>query len=190
MTPTAEVLLAPRSRTPKVKPARAPRATERAYRIPTAWGDWYVAFSDLGLRELALPGTGRGKGATGLEPLAGQEGELGARVLNALKKRLEGKRVDLPWEAFDLSGRPPFYTKIWRAMHAIPHGAVKSYGDLAREAGSPRAVRAAGSACGGNPIVLFLPCHRVVSSTGPGGFGCGLEWKKKLLALEGYALEA
>ncbi|MBE7462613.1 MAG: MGMT family protein [Planctomycetes bacterium] len=73
-------------------------------------------------------------------------------------------------------------------MQRIPFGEVRTYGDLARAAGSPLAVRAAGQACGSNPIVLFLPCHRVVASKGPGGFGAGLAWKRKLLALEGYDL--
>ena len=92
------------------------------------------------------------------------------------------------WSDFDLSGRPPFFTRAWRALYEIPYGEVRTYGQIAKAAGSPQAVRAAGQACGANPIVLFIPCHRVVACNGPGGFGSGLDWKRRLLELEGRDL--
>ena len=58
--------------------------------------------------------------------------------------------------------------KVWRALLAIPRGQTRNYGDLARELGS--AAQAVGQACGANPIALIVPCHRVVSKTGLGGF--------------------
>jgi O-6-methylguanine DNA methyltransferase len=58
------------------------------------------------------------------------------------------------------------------------------YGEIAAAIGHPRAARAVGSACGANPLPLFIPCHRAVAATGPGGFSCGLPWKKLLLKLE------
>lgn len=91
---------------------------------------------------------------------------------------------DLP---LDLRGAP-FQTAAWNAMRAIPHGQVVTYAELAARAGSPRASRASGSACGANPVPLFVPCHRVVAAGGGlGGFGGGLEMKKALLHLEGVA---
>ncbi|MBI3831161.1 MAG: MGMT family protein [Planctomycetes bacterium] len=181
-------LLTPTSRLPKPNHAASSEAV-RAYRIESKWGDWRVAFSDAGLRELTLPGHPLKTRATkDLPELAGREGELGRRVRKALEARLRGERTDLPWEAFDLGGRPPFHAKAWRALYEIPFGEVRTYGEIAKAARSPKAVRAAGQACGANPIVLFIPCHRVVASTGPGGFGAGLEWKAKLLELEGYRL--
>lgn len=148
-----------------------------------------MAFTDAGLRELTLPGHPlKARATKDLPELNGQEGALGRRVRSALETRLLGGRADLPWEAFDLGGRPPFHTKAWRALYEIPFGKVKTYGEIAQAAKSPKAVRAAGQACGANPIVLFIPCHRVVASTGPGGFGAGLEWKARLLELEGYRL--
>jgi O-6-methylguanine DNA methyltransferase len=114
---------------------------------------------------------------------------VGRKLAAALRARLDGKRADLPWEFFDLRERPPFFIRVWKAMYAIPFGEVRTYGQIAAAAGSPSAVRAAGQACGANPIVLFIPCHRVVAANGPGGFGSGLEWKAKLLALEGVALK-
>lgn len=102
-----------------------------------------------------------------------------------LLTRLSSGRADMPWDEFDLRGQPDFHVRVWKAMHAIPFGQTATYGEIARATGSPRAARACGQACGANPILLFIPCHRVVSACGLGGFGCGLEWKKRFLALEG-----
>jgi len=89
---------------------------------------------------------------------------------------------DLP---LDLRGAP-FQAAAWQAMRAIPHGQVVTYAQLAERAGSPRATRASGTACGANPEPLFVPCHRVVASNGGlGGFGGGLEMKRELLRREG-----
>ena len=79
----------------------------------------------------------------------------------------------------------PFRRKVWAALRKIPHGKTLSYGEVAQRVGSPGASRAVGSACGSNPIPLFIPCHRVVAFDGSlGGFGGGLKMKEKLLALE------
>lgn len=80
----------------------------------------------------------------------------------------------------------PFQQAIWRAMRRIPRGSTETYAEVARQAGRPRAVRAAGGACGANPLPLFIPCHRVVAANGRlGGFSSGLGWKQWLLAVEG-----
>ena len=170
-----------RSRT--AKPSK-PESEVRAYCIPSSWGEWRVSFSDLGLRTFQLPTSHK---ASKLEKLNGQEGPAGKAVHKALIARLAGKSDELPWDLYDLSGLPVFHIKIWRAMAQIPYGEVRSYKAMAEAAGSPAAFRAAGQACGANPIVLFIPCHRVVASNHLGGFGSGLSWKKKLLNLEGYA---
>jgi AraC family transcriptional regulator of adaptative response/methylated-DNA-[protein]-cysteine methyltransferase len=86
--------------------------------------------------------------------------------------------------ALDLGGTT-FQQKVWRVMRKIPAGTTVTYGELARRAGNPKAFRAAASACARNPVVLFVPCHRVVASNGLGGFGCGLERKRQLLEMEG-----
>jgi len=78
-----------------------------------------------------------------------------------------------------------FQLKIWREIASIPFGETISYSELARRAGAPRAVRAAGSAAGKNPLCILTPCHRVVAKDGTlGGFGGGLARKKRLLAVE------
>lgn len=80
----------------------------------------------------------------------------------------------------------PFQRSVWKRLRAIPFGRTRSYGDIAREIGRPKAGRAVGAACGANPVPLVIPCHRVVGSGGAlTGFSCGLGYKVKLLELEG-----
>jgi len=79
---------------------------------------------------------------------------------------------------------PPFRQKVWARMQGIPWGSALTYGELAAEAGSPKASRAVGQACAMNRLPLVIPCHRVLASEGPGGFAYGSAWKAKLLELE------
>lgn len=80
----------------------------------------------------------------------------------------------------------PFQEKVWAALRRIPFGETRSYGQIAETVGSPKGARAVGMACNKNPVLLFIPCHRVVGSTGKlVGFACGLSMKEKLLKLEG-----
>ncbi|TAK71079.1 MAG: methylated-DNA--[protein]-cysteine S-methyltransferase [Actinomycetota bacterium] len=79
----------------------------------------------------------------------------------------------------------PFRAKAWEAMRAIPAGRTISYAELAASAGSPTAVRAAGSACARNRVAPFVPCHRVVRSDGSlGGYAYGFTVKQALLRHE------
>lgn len=79
----------------------------------------------------------------------------------------------------------PFQEKVWMELRRIPFGETKSYGQIAEAVGSPRGARAVGMACNRNPILLMIPCHRVVGSTGKlVGFACGLPIKERLLELE------
>jgi O-6-methylguanine DNA methyltransferase len=90
----------------------------------------------------------------------------------------EGRPLDLP---LDLQGTE-FQRRVWQAIAAIPFGQTASYRDMAIAAGAPNAYRAAGSACGANPAVLIVPCHRVIGSDrGLHGFGAGLDRKVWLL---------
>ncbi len=83
----------------------------------------------------------------------------------------------------------PFQKKVWTAALSIPPGEVRSYRWLAEQVGNPRAVRAAAGALGANPLLLFVPCHRVLQSNGGlGGFACGVHVKEQLLAHEGVLL--
>ena len=83
-----------------------------------------------------------------------------------------------------------FRRGVWEAIRRIPFGQTLTYRQLAEQMGSPRAARAVGGACAANRLLLAVPCHRVVASGGLGGFALGLEWKRKLLALEAAAMAA
>jgi len=79
-----------------------------------------------------------------------------------------------------------FQRKVWSALLTIPFGETRSYEQIARQIGHPRAARAVGAANGRNPLSIVAPCHRVIGSTGKlTGFAGGLEVKSYLLALEG-----
>jgi methylated-DNA-[protein]-cysteine S-methyltransferase len=79
-----------------------------------------------------------------------------------------------------------FSRRVLEATNAIPYGSVSTYKDVATEAGSPRAARAAGNALGANPLPIVVPCHRVLHSGGGlGGYTGGLQIKRALLAIEG-----
>jgi methylated-DNA-[protein]-cysteine S-methyltransferase len=79
-----------------------------------------------------------------------------------------------------------FQNKVWNALRTIPFGETRSYGQIADQIGSRKAVRAVGAANGRNPIPIIVPCHRVIGADGTlTGFGGGLAIKARLLALEG-----
>jgi methylated-DNA-[protein]-cysteine S-methyltransferase len=81
-----------------------------------------------------------------------------------------------------------FQNRVWRALTEIPFGQTRSYFDLAKTIGSPKACRAVGAANGKNPLPIVIPCHRVIGADGTlTGFGGGLETKATLLALEARA---
>ena len=109
------------------------------------------------------------------------------RVEAQLKEYFSGRRsqFDLPLEP--LPDGTDFQRNVWAALSEIPYGEVISYADLASWTGRPKAVRAAGAACGANRIPILIPCHRVVAKAGLGGYGGGLKTKRALLRLEGRA---
>ena len=79
----------------------------------------------------------------------------------------------------------PFQKSVWDQLLAIPFGETRSYGELAKKLGNPRASRAVGAANGKNPVSIIVPCHRVIGSTGKlTGFAGGMETKAQLLSLE------
>jgi methylated-DNA-[protein]-cysteine S-methyltransferase len=85
---------------------------------------------------------------------------------------------------FDFAGTE-FQKKVWQALATIPFGETRSYGEIARQIGRPKAVRAVGGANGRNPISIIVPCHRVIGSNGKlTGFAGGLEAKAFLLKTE------
>jgi len=130
--------------------------------------------------------------ATGRGPKSPQRGWTEDRtpfkeVIRQLEAYFEGKLQD-----FDIPlvlDGTEFQLLVWNNLRKIPYGETISYGQLARQIGSPDGARAVGLANGSNPIPIIIPCHRVIGSNGDlTGFGGGLPIKKKLLALESKQL--
>lgn len=89
-------------------------------------------------------------------------------------------------DPLDFLSGTDFQKKVWQAVAKIPYGQVRTYGDIAKTVGNPKAVRAVGGANGANPIPILVSCHRVVAAGGKlGGYGGGLDIKEYLLRLEG-----
>jgi len=104
-------------------------------------------------------------------------------ILNQLKKYLKGEiqRFDC---RLDFRGTP-FQKKVWSALAKIPYAQTRSYKEIAKAIGLPKAYRAVGNANGQNSIPLIIPCHRVIENNGRlGGFGHGIKVKKRLLDFE------
>ena len=104
-------------------------------------------------------------------------------VLSQLKRYLKGElqRFDCPLDF----GGTSFEKKVWSELAKIPYGQTRSYKEIAKTIGYPKAFRAVGNANGKNPLPLIIPCHRVIESNGGlGGFGHGIKIKKQLLDFE------
>lgn len=106
------------------------------------------------------------------------------RVGSWLRACLEGRTADIP---VDLRATP-FQQKVWQALRKIHPGQRRTYAEVARGLGRPRAARAVARACAANPVALLIPCHRVVRSDGTsGGYRWGRERKRVLLKQEARA---
>lgn len=117
-------------------------------------------------------------------PPPGPGYRLAAAMIEALAR---GATSDL---VFDLSGLGAFDRAVLAKTAEIPRGQTRTYAWVAREIGRPRAVRAAGSALGRNPLPILVPCHRVVRSDGrTGNYASGPELKRALLRWEGVDLD-
>ena len=178
------------------------KAIERFRAAAAAEGLLDVAYAsaDSPFGTLLLAQTPRGLVRVGLpnqEPdalLAELATKISPRVLEAPARLDEARRqLDLYFEGrlreFDLPLdwrlSAGFRRRALRAIDRIPYGRTRSYAEIARSAGNERAVRAAGTACGSNPIPIVVPCHRVLRSGGAlGGYGGGLPMKEALLRME------
>ncbi|WP_420033066.1 methylated-DNA--[protein]-cysteine S-methyltransferase [Streptomyces sp. cg28] len=126
----------------------------------------------------------------GTEPVEAPDSPLLAEAIRQLAEYFAGRRrdFDVPLDWSLIAG---FNREVLRELASgVSYGAVVGYGDLARRVGQPAAAQAVGAAMGANPLPVVVPCHRVVERDGGiGGFGGGLETKRKLLALEGVLPE-
>jgi methylated-DNA-[protein]-cysteine S-methyltransferase len=124
----------------------------------------------------------------GSHQLAIKDTQIRDPVLRAAAEQLDeyfagGRRTfNLPLKA----GGTDFQQSVWLALAGIPLGELRSYSDIARQIGRPKAVRAVGAANGRNPLPIIVPCHRVIGRNGSlTGFAGGLAIKTSLLQLEG-----
>lgn len=110
-------------------------------------------------------------------------GTLNLRLQEEISEYLDRNRreftVPLDLRATD------FATSVLHEVASIPYGATRTYGEIARALNKPGGARAVGGANAHNPLPLVIPCHRVVASNGLGGYGGGLDLKRRLLAIEG-----
>ena len=152
--------------------------------ISTSIGDIYIISGNDGITNLIF----------GKERFIGFKKNLNERLLveggraeesaKELGVYLDGRLKRFIRNPVALLGTP-FQVIVWKGLMQIPYGQVISYSDLAKRIGKPNSARAVGNAVGANPIPIIVPCHRVVSSRGLGGYSSGIEIKKKLLRLEG-----
>jgi methylated-DNA-[protein]-cysteine S-methyltransferase len=157
--------------------------------VDSPFGPLLLAATPRGLVRVSLPAYDQDEA---IEELAS---EISPRVLEAparlddarrqLDRYFEGGLTDfelpLDWQL-----SKGFRRRALRAIAEIPYGRTRTYTQIAARAGNERAVRAAGTACGSNPIPIVVPCHRVLRTGGAlGGYGGGLPMKRALLELEG-----
>lgn len=162
---------------------------EQIYYIPveTAWGSFLLASTDKGICRIQFlrdhaedffscwkksPGIRGNPDKTSLQDAARE-----------LKEYLSGRRRGFE-SPLDLRGTP-FQLKVWEQLRRIPYGETASYGEIAKAVGVPKGARAVGMANNANPVLLMVPCHRVIGSSGAlAGYRYGLDLKQKLLHLE------
>jgi O-6-methylguanine DNA methyltransferase len=156
-----------------------------ALEVPTEAGTFLAVYSRAGLCELRFPEKADSPPLADAATLLVSMEDWHAVTSKALRRLLAGCRPEI-FPPMDLSAGSDFQKKVWAAMREIPFGETVSYQELATRIGNPQACRAVGGACGANPIPVLIPCHRVLAANrGLGGFSGGLDWKKRLLALEG-----
>lgn len=161
-------------------------AVESQLPIATRDGEFNARYSEKGLAGLDFPSGNKAKRTSSAAAKTVEDWHRTTTV--ALKQALQGKSPEfLP--PLDLSAGTTFQQRVWNALRKIKPGETCSYGEIAKRIRNPQAVRAVGAACGANPIPIFVPCHRVLAANGKiGGFSCGLDVKRRLLAREGILL--
>jgi methylated-DNA-[protein]-cysteine S-methyltransferase len=156
----------------------------------TAFGWVGIAWSERGLVALTLPQASE-VDALGQLPAGSDsvpEPVLGldvAALADKLRRYFEGRMVTFG-EPLDPTLGTEFQRRVWAITRAIPRGQTRTYGQVAREAGSPGAARAVGQSMARNPWPVIVPCHRVLGSDGSlTGFGGGVDMKRRMLEMEG-----
>mgnify|MGYP000894055876 CR=1 FL=1 len=161
------------------------RAMEIAnFRYETPYGLIFGYVTDKGIRMLQLLNPANPVHPSLLHPRPNQLHKW--RLARLMKDYFAGIPVDFSNVPIDPCFGTPFQRAVWETARTIQYGHALSYGEIARRVGSPAGARAVGQALGVNPICIVIPCHRVLASGGKlGGFSSGLDWKRRLLQIEG-----
>ncbi len=155
------------------------------FKVDTGWMG--VLGSEIGLRLITLPQPSvqeaRRLLGNGINRAA-QSPQHFHDLMECLRMYFRGQETAFPVN-LDLSGATAFQRDVWETIRAIPYGETRSYGWVAGQIKKPGAARAVGQALGRNPLLIIIPCHRVIAGNGSlGGFSGGIECKKQLLHLE------
>jgi methylated-DNA-[protein]-cysteine S-methyltransferase len=156
----------------------------------TAFGWVGIAWSRQGLVAITLPEPSRAEAIDRLPQSSGPipsmpQGLDLSLLVEKLQRYFEGEPVAFG-EPLDPTIGTEFQRRVWALTRDIPRGQTRTYGQIARAAGSPDAARAVGQAMAGNPWPIVVPCHRVLGSDGSlTGFGGGIAMKRRMLQLEG-----
>jgi methylated-DNA-[protein]-cysteine S-methyltransferase len=149
--------------------------TFEAQRLGTLW----LAWSNRGVLRISFDR---------FEDILADEAPVPKVYAEPLSRYFQGEPEDFGGVPLDLRGTE-FQLRVWEALRAIPWGQVRTYGGIAQEIQSPRAMRAVGQANHVNPVPIIVPCHRVVEAGHHlGGYGGGIARKQALLELEGVRL--
>ncbi len=155
--------------------------------VNTEIGKLCLAATEKGLTQITLPSVNKKEFEEDLAKLfqnavLKDKNSLLQNAATQLEQYFKGTLFDFSIP-LDIQGTA-FEKKVLQKVAAINYGSTKTYGQIAAEAGSPKAYRAVGSANAKNKIPFIIPCHRVVASGGLGGYAGGLKLKEKLLLLE------
>lgn len=149
--------------------------------IKTEYGYFYSCWEGEYLSELKY--FRNNETGNDCEPMDAREKELEKQ----LREYMDGER-----KSFSIPLKPngtQFQKKVWNELLKIPYGEVRTYGEIAKAVGCPKGARAVGLACNKNPIIILIPCHRVVGKNGKlTGYVCGIDVKEKFLSLENAKL--
>ena len=158
--------------------------------IDTAIGTFGLAWTDLGVGRVALPGQDRARTEIWISRDPAEPGfpdGVLAGLPDRIKRYAEGEKIDFTDVPLDLSGVAEFNRLAYAELLKIGYGATTTYGAIARTLGDVTLSRAVGQAMGQNPVPLIVPCHRVLGADGrTGGFSSpgGVTSKMRMLALE------
>ena len=153
--------------------------------IESNWGFFRAGFTHDGLCALHWPTPAQSGDAVAVPAFVSA---MARTLQKELSYYIRGKAIQFTTPVVFLSGTE-FQRRVWEEMRLIRWGAAVSYGDMAKRVGSAGATRAVGQACGRNPVPVVVPCHRVLAANGRlGGFSGGIDWKRRLLQLEGIPI--